>query len=692
MASFCIALYLYIMKIIFYPILYIFLTVFINLSYAQDYNIFTEDMVEVKFISSVTKVQKENFYIALDFNLQPGWKIYWRQPGDSGMPPNLDYKNSKNLKSLDLKWPFPKKEYEAANLLTNIYKDNVIIPIAITVKDPTKPLNLQTVLNFQVCKDICIPFQTNLFLLLDTGESNYTKYLYKIERALSKVPIDYKKAGIDNITVSRDSESSLLFFLESLVDIPEGELEVFLENNDEYIKINNIKIIDNIDNKISAKLILDRSIIHLNELDIIFVIGNLAASIKDIKIEHSTSKSIYLILLAALIGGLILNFMPCVLPVLILKINRIISIEDKNTYNIRSNFLLTILGIISSFILVAFITVFIKNITGQVGWGIQFQQPIFLFFLIFILIIFSMNLFGKIQFNLPNKFNTNINKYLAKKSNGVAFFEGALATLLATPCSAPFLGTAVSFALSSNFYITLLIFMFLGIGMSLPYFIFIFFPSLVNFLPKPGKWMNYLRYILGLGLLLTAVWLSYVCVSIIGLAIFSYFLSSLVIFLLIIYRLYLRKKYLVLLLIILLGNIYISNNTGFLDYDFSYSEQEEWLKFDNQELQELINQGNTVFVDITADWCITCKANKILVLNSKEFKSLMKLNKITLMKGDWTKPNDEINKFLQKANRYGIPFNALYNSNFSNGLVYSEILSLKEIRESLLKLHISNAR
>jgi len=692
MASFYIALYLYIMKIIFYPILYIFLTVFINLSYAQDYNIFTEDMVEVKFISSVTKVQKENFYIALDFNLKPGWKIYWRQPGDSGMPPNLDYNNSNNLKSLNFKWPFPKKEYEAANLLTNIYKDNVIIPIAITVKDPTKPLNLQTVLNFQVCKDICIPFQTNLFLLLDTGESNYTKYLYKIERALSKVPIDYKKAGIDNITVSRDSESSLLFFLESLVDIPEGELEVFLENNDEYIKINNIKIIDNIDNKISAKLILDRSIIHLNELDIIFVIGNLAASIKDIKIEHSTSKSIYLILLAALIGGLILNFMPCVLPVLILKINRIISIEDKNTYNIRSNFLLTILGIISSFILVAFITVFIKNITGQVGWGIQFQQPIFLFFLIFILIIFSMNLFGKIQFNLPNKFNTNINKYLAKKSNGVAFFEGALATLLATPCSAPFLGTAVSFALSSNFYITLLIFIFLGIGMSLPYFIFIFFPSLVNFLPKPGKWMDYLRYILGLGLLLTAVWLSYVCVSIIGLAIFSYFLSSLVIFLLIIYRLYLRKKYLVLLLIILLGNIYISNNTGFLDYDFSYSEQEEWLKFDNQELQKLINQGNTVFVDITADWCITCKANKILVLNSKEFKSSMKLNKITLMKGDWTKPNDEINKFLQKANRYGIPFNALYNSNFSNGLVYSEILSLKEIRESLLKLHISNAR
>ena len=138
--------------------------------------------------------------------------------------------------------------------------------------------------------------------------------------------------------------------------------------------------------------------------------------------------------------------------------------------------------------------------------------------------------------------------------------------------------------------------------------------------------------------------------------------------------------------------IYISYNSEYLDYDFSNSNQEEWLNFDNMELQNLISQGNTVFVDITADWCITCKANKILVLNSKEFKRLIRDNKITLMKGDWTKPNDDINKFLQNANRYGIPFNALYNSNFPSGLLYSEILSLEDIKESLIKLHSSNAK
>ena len=498
--------------------------------------------------------------------------------------------------------------------------------------------------------------------------------------------------GIKNILINRVSDNSLLFSLESLVDIKEGEIEIFLENKDEYIKVNEININENVDNKISAKIILDKDISHLNELDIIFVKGNLAVNIKDIRIENGISKSIYLILLIAMMGGLILNFMPCVLPVLILKLNRILNTENKSIHNIRFNFLLTAFGIISSFILLAFITLFIKEISGQVGWGIQFQQPIFLLFLIFILIIFSLNLFDKIEFNLPNKFNTNINKYLDRKSSSAAFFEGALATLLATPCSAPFLGTAVSFALSSNFYTTLLIFIFLGIGMSIPYFIFLLFPTLINILPKPGKWMNYLKYILGIGLILTALWLSYICVSITGLSIFIYSISALALFLLIFFRLYLLKKYLILILIIILGNIYISYNSDYFDYDFSNSNQEEWLNFDNMELQNLINQGNTVFVDITADWCITCKANKILVLNSKEFKRLIRENKIILMKGDWTKPNDEINKFLQNADRYGIPFNALYNFNFPNGLLYSEILSLEDIKESLKKLHSSNAK
>ena len=331
------------MKRIFYLSIYLYIFISINISNAQEYNVFKEDMVEVSFISSVTKVTEEKFYLGLEFKLEPGWKIYWRQPGDSGMPPTLYYKDSVNLKSIEFKWPFPIKEYEAENLLTNIYKGEVVIPLEVTVNDHNKPLNLKAKLNFQVCKDICIPFETNLFINVDSGKSNFTDYFHKIEKALSKVPVDHKKVGIKNILINRVSDNSLFFSLESLVDIKEGEIEIFLENKDEYIKANEINISENVDNKISAKIILDKDISHLNELDIIFVKGNLAVNIKDIRIENGISKSIYLILLFAMMGGLILNFMPCVLPVLILKLNRILNTENKSIHNIRFNFLLTAL-------------------------------------------------------------------------------------------------------------------------------------------------------------------------------------------------------------------------------------------------------------------------------------------------------------------------------------------------------------
>ena len=143
----------------------------INLSFSEESNLFEIDMVDVSLISTLTKLDKDNFYVGLEFNLKPGWKIYWRQPGDSGQPPKLDFTNSKNLKSYELQWPYPTKELEGANILTNVYKNNVIIPIKISVIDIRKTLYLNATLSFQVCKDICIPLETNLFLKLYSGVS-----------------------------------------------------------------------------------------------------------------------------------------------------------------------------------------------------------------------------------------------------------------------------------------------------------------------------------------------------------------------------------------------------------------------------------------------------------------------------------------------------------------------------------------
>ena len=659
----------------------------INLSFSEESNLFEIDMVDVSLISTLTKLDKDNFYVGLEFNLKPGWKIYWRQPGDSGQPPKLDFTNSKNLKSYELQWPYPTKELEGANILTNVYKNNVIIPIKISVIDIRKTLYLNATLSFQVCKDICIPLETNLFLKLYSGVSEYTDRIHNFELALSKVPVEYQKAGIKNILINKQSKKSLIINIESVIKFPAEPLEIFLENDSNYIKILNISVLENINNNIKAKITLEDDIDRYENLDIIFVKGNLVATAEDININDASYDSIIFILLMAFLGGFILNFMPCVLPVLTLKLSRVISNQDSNHSSIRINFFLTSLGIIFSFVSLAFLTIFLKKVTGEIGWGIQFQQPIFLFFLIFVLIIFSLNLFNLLEINLPGKLSSNINNYINNKKYGVAFFEGAFATLLATPCSAPFLGSAISIALSSSFYMTLGIFIVLGFGMAFPYILFIIFPSLVSILPKPGKWMVHLKYILGFGVMLTAVWLSYVCIILVGLKIFSLVILMLTIFILLFTKKVIKNKYGFVLIVLLLLSVFFTYKSKILDnYSFSKNSS-EWVSYNSDLLIDYINAGNTVFIDITADWCVTCKVNKLLVLNSREFKDIAKNNKLILMRGDWTKPDNQITQFLQKANRYGIPFNALYNIEHPEGIIFSELLTITAIKDAIQNLY-----
>ena len=659
----------------------------INLSFSEESNLFEIDMVDVSLISTLTKLDKDNFYVGLEFNLKPGWKIYWRQPGDSGQPPKLDFTNSKNLKSYELQWPYPTKELEGANILTNVYKNNVIIPIKISVIDIRKTLYLNATLSFQVCKDICIPLETNLFLKLYSGVSEFTDRIHNFELALSKVPAEYQKAGIKNILINKQSKKSLIINIESVIKFPAGPLEIFLENDSDYIKILKISVLENINNNIKAKIILEDDIDRYDNLDIILVKDNLVATAEEININDATYDSIIFILLMAFLGGFILNFMPCVLPVLTLKLSRVISNQDGNHSSIRINFFLTSLGIIFSFVSLAFLTIFLKKVTGEIGWGIQFQQPIFLFFLIFVLIIFSLNLFNLLEINLPGKLSSNINNYINNKKYGVAFFEGAFATLLATPCSAPFLGSAISIALSSSFYMTLGIFIVLGFGMAFPYILFIIFPSLVSILPKPGKWMVHLKYILGFGVMLTAVWLSYVCIILVGLKIFSLVILMLTIFILLFTKKVIKNKYGFVLIVLLLLSVFFTYKSKILDnYSFSKNSS-EWVSYNSDLLIDYINAGNTVFIDITADWCVTCKVNKLLVLNSREFKDIATNNKLILMRGDWTKPDNQITQFLQKANRYGIPFNAIYNIEHPEGIIFSELLTITAIKDAIQNLY-----
>ena len=292
-----------------------------------------------------------------------------------------------------------------------------------------------------------------------------------------------------------------------------------------------------------------------------------------------------------------------------------------------------------------------------------------------------MNMFNQFEINLPSRFSNfsllnNNNLYLKD------FFNGFFATLMATPCSAPFVGTAITAAFTQNYLIGINIFLFMGIGMSSPYLLVATFPKLVNFLPKPGKWMIYVKYFLGLLLLATVIWLSNILLNFFSL---SFLILSLILFLILSYRKKIPYFQNIFTFVILLGIFYLPSvkslqNNPALKYD------ERWLNFFEVDINQLVNKDEVIFLDITADWCATCQFNKVNIINSNKIIKLFEENNILLIRADWTRPNKKVNVFLEKYERFGIPFNAFFSKNFPNGIILSELLSEKEILETINKI------
>jgi len=346
--------------------------------------------------------------------------------------------------------------------------------------------------------------------------------------------------------------------------------------------------------------------------------------------------SILLFLFIAFVGGVILNFMPCVFPVLSLKIYNVLSQQQQNINNktIKRNFLATILGIIFSFFVLSLITVLLKSLGHSLGWGFQFQSPIFLSFMILILILFSLNLIDFFSIDIPFFFKKFLNKVINFNKKSSEFFQnfllGSFITILSTPCSAPFIGTALGFAFVSSNQVIFLIFFCISLGLSSPYIILATKPQILSFLPKPGLWMKKFKYFLSFLLILTAIWLASV----------------------------------------LLIQINAINND---------SKNNNWLNFDTIKLKELVNENNIVFVDITADWCMTCFYNKKTVLDRKKVKNIFEKYDVKKMRGNLTKPNKEINKYINSYGRFGIPANVIYSPSAPQGVLLPEVLTVRNL-------------
>ena len=645
---------------------------------------------KVRLISSITKSNNNNqLILALEYELEEEWKTYWKSPGGGGFPQKIIWNNSSNVKDIKILWPEP-IEFEILGLKSIGYKDKVIFPLIVDLEDNQKQTNLNLNINYLVCRDVCIPGNADIFLNLPSGDAAYTDYFFEIEKVLSTTfnnNIDFTpisnfsfKAIENNNNVIFDIEISTTSFFDDpkiFIHTPFGLPVVEPINNYslDFQKLN-----------ISLYYSADQFNEKKFPIEIFFYDNNHSFKVKkNVEIEN-VDKNIFIntsliyLLLISLLGGFILNLMPCVFPVLSLKLLSVINTEDKK---IKSSFFITVLGIITSFLILGAFFAILKEINISISWGMQFQEPYFLMFILIIISMFFLNTLGLFQINLPSFLHSS--NILSSGNNFYTknFFNGFFATLLATPCSAPYLGTAVTAAFTQSTTYLFLIFFFMGIGMSLPYLVIAFFPSLISFLPRSGKWMIYFKYFLSILLLITIAWL----LNILNNYFNYYFIISFTILLITISAI-LRFRIYQLPLIISLTILFFLTPllNSFQKINEENYKNNKWLDFNSRSIPEIISKNEVVFLDITADWCITCKFNKVNVLNSEIVSEFFDTQEVTLIKADWTQPNEKITKFLKKYNKFGIPFNAFYSSKFPDGIVMNEILTEKQIFETYNKV------
>lgn len=404
--------------------------------------------------------------------------------------------------------------------------------------------------------------------------------------------------------------------------------------------------------------------------------------------------SLITLLMIAFLGGLILNFMPCVLPVLSLKIISLIKQSKKNhIVQAKKSFFITGLGIITSFLLLALLTVILKQSGEAIGWGIHFQNPHFLLFVFLVLIAFAASLIGIFEIDLPSGLGTWLITHEGK-GRIRDFLSGIFATLLATPCSAPFVGTALSFALARQTEDIFLVFFILGLGFSFPYFLVASLPERFIYLPKPGRWMLWIQGVLGIGLGITALWIGWILSF--HLPLWALIASTLLalIALSLFWIKYHKKPSLkawafatplFLLAWSLSWVVLIKKDNPAEKITEASPILEVWKPFEPEAIPALVKKGKIVFVDATAEWCVTCAVNKSLVLNDPHVTHMLANPNVIAMRADWTKQDPKITQFLQDHGRYGIPFNIVFGPQDSKGIVLPEILTLGAVQEAFEK-------
>jgi thiol:disulfide interchange protein len=653
-------------------------------------------------------VPGKSFTVGLLLRMAPGWHTYWKFSGDAGLPTELKWKLPPGWKIGDIQWPIPLKTIDPGDIETYGYENEVLLMQEITLPEKIdgSSANLSAEANWLVCEKICIPGSARLQLDLPVASTSQPANTNVFARYRRLLPQNWPGADVARADWSRvGADLRLKITSETLAKYPSGD---FFPLPEAETIVGHPAVQSRNNNEIVFRVPLESAPKDLSSMAGLVVFAQqpngddraawqITSAPAVSASRPAPARGILTFLLFGFLGGLILNLMPCVLPVISLKIFGFVQQAGQSRQKIfRSGVAFTI-GIFAWFITLAVLLIALKGAGRDVTWGgFQFTNPYFVLALSVIVLVFALNLFGVFEVSLPQSVTRNLLSTSERRDLLGSFFQGVFATVLATPCTAPFLGTALGFAFTQSAAIILAMFTAIAAGMSAPYLLLSAQPAWLRFLPRPGPWMLHVKQFMGFLLLATLLFLLYVLGAQRGLegAIWaSCFLLVISVacwmkgaFVVPTAPAVKRIVVLVLVLLLVIGSGVYFIGDKFQSAKIASADSQirgDWQPFTPERLQTELEQGRTVFVDFTAAWCLTCKFNEASVLEAQDVREAFQRHGVVKLKADWTNGDPVITKLLQQFGRPGVPLYVLYPAKNEEPIVFPEVLTKGMILDKL---------
>ena len=623
--------------------------------------------------SSFSQTAENELIIGIKMDMQLHWHTYWKNPGDSGGPVKISWDMPAGFETSNILWPAPSL-IPYPPLMTYGYENFVIFPIKIQIPQGAETEKFIADIDFLICDDICVPERA----IIKTSYADLT-----LDSRLDETYKELPSVILPVISTLKNDDLELRFSFNQNIE----EIHFYIDQKDTVLHANE-QILIKEENNWLLTVPLNKGIDAPDTIEGILNINN-ESFIVDASLSEASSSpetlSIFSAILFAFIGGLILNLMPCVFPIISLKVLSFISMGGESKNKIRTHSLLFSLGVILSFVAIAVILLVLKNSGLFIGWGFQLQSPPIVAILSILMFMIGLILLSDI--NIGSSLTRLGNIGSNKTDYSSSFLTGVLAVIVASPCTAPFMGAAIGYALIQPSFVTLPIFISLGIGFCIPYLILSIRPELISSLPKPGQWMETLKEFFAFPMFATSLWLIWVFSIQVGAdALISLLITLLLISLLFWIFIKSTSKYLKMLvtlagIIFTLTQLNLIKNTETNEVlDQSLNNELTWNVGIEDKLKE---NAQAYLINFTAAWCITCQANDKIALSRPSVVDFMQSNNINYIVADWTNRDEEILKVLNKYGRSGVPLYVFWRPGMKESILLPAILTENLVLEMI---------